>query len=757
MFKNINSILFLFVLLISFPSYGSNAQDSTLAKLESNIDNFNKLDNQAKIDSINVLTKKMLMIDPTEALTYAEYSLELSMESNYRLGIGNSLTNIAVAHRKLGDFEKAITHHEDALEIFESLNDRLGIAKILQSTAITYGYIGDYNKALEIFLEAYKLMEESGDLIGTAHSINNIGTVYLFLNEEDKALEYLLKGLEIRKQIGNNDDIAASYNNIGEVYAQIDNAEIALEYYDSALNIYKGSGRKDLALALTVNIGNGYKKLECYSVAFNYYKQGLEAASELDDKWAISSISIEIADYYLKEKEYRNALTYFKKAENLSSDINAKDLLLTSYLGLSNYHKEVKEYKKALDYHLQYAQLKDSLFNDEKSKQIAEMQTKYETEKTEQENILLKEKELFNNEKIKRQRVITISVSSFSILLLVLFLFLFRSRKVIQRKNILLTEKNNLINNQKEEILINSENLKQANEEINATNEDLKLQKEELRANIENLKSTQKQLIETAKMASLGQLTAGVAHELNNPINFIHGNVKPLKRDIQDIFEIIEKYDEIIKNKDLIESFTEVETLKTNLDFSYLIKEINDLLEGISEGSIRTSDIVKGLRNFSRLEEVEFVKADVHEIIDSTLTILNNKIKSRIEIQKDYGDINLIECMPSKLNQVFMNILNNGIEAIENKGKITIETSQKDNRLKIVIRDNGVGISNETLTHIFEPFFTTKDVGKGTGLGLSISIGIINNHNGEIDVISDVGKGTEFIIMLPIKQLDVGS
>jgi signal transduction histidine kinase len=188
------------------------------------------------------------------------------------------------------------------------------------------------------------------------------------------------------------------------------------------------------------------------------------------------------------------------------------------------------------------------------------------------------------------------------------------------------------------------------------------------------------------------------------------------------------------------------------MDYSFLIKEIINLLEGIEDGANRSSQIVKGLRSFSRLDEEKCQLYDIHEGIDSTLILLHNKIKDRIKIRKDYGDFEEVECFPSKFNQVIMNILTNSIQAIEDKGEIFIQTVSSGIGIKIVIKDNGKGMTPEVKKHIFEPFFTTKDVGKGTGLGLSISYGIIEQHNGNIDVISEPGKGTEFIISLPKTQ-----
>jgi len=335
--------------------------------------------------------------------------------------------------------------------------------------------------------------------------------------------------------------------------------------------------------------------------------------------------------------------------------------------------------------------------------------------------------------------------------LLIIFGFVrWRTFRLNRRQKELEMEVNDatlIIREQKEEI-------ETQRDEVVVTNEALEKQKGELEITLNNLKLIQSQLVQSEKMASVGILTAGIAHELNNPINFVSGNVKPLLRDMNDIFTIIKKYEEIVESNKLKSTFGEIDELKGEMDFSYLINEIMNLLEGIEEGANRSSEIVKGMRSFSRLDEDRFQLYDIHEGIDSTLILLQNIIKDRIIVRKDYGDLKEIECFPSKLNQVFLNILTNSIQAIDDKGEIFIRTISNDIGVKIFIKDNGKGMAPEVKKHIFDPFFTTKDVGKGTGLGLSISFGIIEQHHGNIEVISEPEKGTELIISLPRTQPD---
>jgi two-component system, NtrC family, sensor kinase len=280
---------------------------------------------------------------------------------------------------------------------------------------------------------------------------------------------------------------------------------------------------------------------------------------------------------------------------------------------------------------------------------------------------------------------------------------------------------------------------------------DLSVANEEISKALKDLQETQTQLVESEKMASLGQLTAGVAHEINNPINFVSANIKPLERDFQDILSIIQKYDESTDEnvKEIINKY------KRELDFDYLKEEIFMLLKGIQEGANRTVEIVHSLRNFSRLDEQDLKRADVHDGIDSTLVLLNSSMGGMIHVNKQYGDIPEIDCYPGKLNQVFMNILSNSVYAIKKKfegqsgGELTITTTQDESNIQISIRDNGTGMPKEVMSKIFDPFYTSKPVGEGTGLGLSIVYKIIENHKGNIQVDSKAEEWTEFIITLP--------
>ena len=297
-----------------------------------------------------------------------------------------------------------------------------------------------------------------------------------------------------------------------------------------------------------------------------------------------------------------------------------------------------------------------------------------------------------------------------------------------------------------------TEELEASNEELETTNEELFQQKVQLEKIIHKLNNTQSKLIQSEKMASLGVLVAGVAHEINNPVNFINSSLVGLKNNLKYLFEYGDLLNKL-KNNDAEGIIKEIKEKEDKVSLMTVLEMLNRSIEIIDIGIERTLKIVSGLKAFARSDEKKIESYDIHDSIENTLLILYNQYKNRIEILKEFGILPLVECYPSQINQVIMNVLNNAIQAIENKGKIEIRTAKLDNaNVLIEIKDSGEGIPKDKLKYIFDPFYTTKQVGQGTGLGLSISYGIIKDHNGEIIVESELGQGANFKIILPILQ-----
>jgi signal transduction histidine kinase len=275
----------------------------------------------------------------------------------------------------------------------------------------------------------------------------------------------------------------------------------------------------------------------------------------------------------------------------------------------------------------------------------------------------------------------------------------------------------------------------------------------ELRQLNDKLGESQNQLLQAEKMASIGQLAAGVAHEINNPIGFVYSNLGTLEKYVQDTFGMLAMYEQAEEAIADPELRTKLKSARDKLDLGFLKDDLRALMDESKDGITRVKHIVQNLKDFSHVDASdEWHFDDLHKGINSTLNIVNNEIKYKANVVKEYGELPEVECLLSQLNQVFMNLLVNSAHAIEERGTITIRTGQQGEEVWVEIADTGKGIAPEHQKKIFDPFFTTKPIGKGTGLGLSLAYGIIQKHHGRIEMQSEVGKGTVFRVWLPVRQ-----
>lgn len=293
--------------------------------------------------------------------------------------------------------------------------------------------------------------------------------------------------------------------------------------------------------------------------------------------------------------------------------------------------------------------------------------------------------------------------------------------------------------------------------------ETLQKSHDELEEALRKLKATQAQMLQSEKMASIGQLAAGVAHEINNPTGFVSSNLNTLSDYQDDISTLIEQYRRLVKNLKetmatagypvaISEQLERIADLEAVVDIDFVLNDISDLVKESREGTERIKKIVLDLKDFAHPGEDKPKFADINKGLDSTLNVVWNELKYKAKVTKEYGDLPQVKCYPQQLNQVFMNLLVNAAQAIENEGEVRIVTRSVDGYAEIKISDTGKGIPEENLSKIFDPFFTTKEVGKGTGLGLNVVYNIIEKHNGTIDAESMVGKGTTFTIRIPVQK-----
>ncbi len=676
-----------------------------------------------KVDIINKLWAEYLYVKPTTAKTYLEQALALSKKIKYRRGEAYTLFYIGTFYYHNGNYAKALEHYNLSESLANELNNKHLIGNILSSKGLVYYKQGSYSKSLDLHFQAIRLADQLNDTTLRASSLNNIGLIHERQADLNQAKSYFQQALVYYRYIKKPQSIAYASNNIARVLCEEGKLADALYYYNQSLSFFEQSEDLKGISEIKNNIGSVYIRQGKYSQAWKICRESLEIRQKLEDKSGMANSLQNMAIAYRKAGLFENALNYALQSYQLAQELGLREIIKESSFQLAEIYAFQRDYQKAFEYYQIYDTTKDSLLNETTSKQLAEMRAKYEAQTKEKEIEALKSDKRAKEVEIKQKNTINYGLTALVTISLVLSIFIFSNYKAKQKINIALEEKNAALN----EALI-------------------------------QLKSTQSQLIHSEKMASIGQLTAGIAHEINNPLNFIYAGIGALESNIHNFYQVTDLFQHILKEEDntkIQEKVLQLKKAETLKEYEDIKEEINLLIKDIKIGAVRTTEIVKGLRNFSRLDEGKPKIGNIHNDIDAALMLLRNKLAKNITVSKKYGEkIPEIAALHGQINQVFTNIIANAIQAMENGGRITITTKlvNKEGKeyVSISIKDTGVGMPENVKAKIFEPFFTTKDIGEGTGLGLSISYGIIRNHKGTIEVFSEVGKGTEFVIYLPV-------
>lgn len=648
----------------------------------------------AKPDSAVALAKKALAVIETKRLQDRKAA---------------ALRALGLAEMYSGNLSRALNIQIQTLSAYRAIGDSLGVAVAMINIGNVYKRQGNYTAALEHQLQALKLREKfaaSPDAIAVCY--NNIGNLYRVLDDYEAAIDFHQRALTIRTTASDSSGMGASYSNMAVIYMLAESYDTAELYYKQALEIQLATKNKQEIATCYAGLATLHRNTKNYEQAEIYYLQALEINEAIGNKIKIARNLNNMGRMYLEQEKPDKALPLLERALDLAKQ--AESTIFVQYLSrdLAQAYEQKGDYEAAYQNHLVFSGLRDSFLGEEYRQNLARLKVEYEDE---QKEATISGLELRNQLRTRERNLILLGAG---LLLLALFYIFWINRQRQQNLMKLQAEKEH------------SENL------------------------LSELRQAQSQVIHAEKMASLGQLTAGVAHEINNPINFIASNVKALDLDFKDIEQLLKKVAGLTSCDDPGQCVEEIMKLSEEIEADYLRTEINELIQGIERGTERTQNIVNSLRTFSRDTQEAFVEADIHEGIESTLIILNSQLLHRINVHKDYGKLPLIKCQINKLNQVFLNILNNAIQAIDGKGDIYIRTCLENDQVKISFKDTGKGMDETTRRRIFEPFFTTKEIGKGTGLGLSISYGIIEQHQGKITVESEPGKGTEFVICLPV-------
>jgi two-component system, NtrC family, sensor kinase len=633
--------------------------------------------------------------------------LRICQELGDRKGEANAFLNIGNVHDSLGEYAQALEHHHASLQISREIGHRLGEASALTNIGNVHYELGEYPQAIEYHQASLVIHREIGNRYGEAGTLTNIGNVEVALGEYPDALEHTRAGLIIFQETGFRNGEASALNNIGSVQQALGENAQALEEYQASLRIYQEIGDRYGQATTLTNIGSVHQLLGEYSQALEYHQASLRIHQEIGDRNGEANVLVNIASVYQAQGVFDAALRNAEAAVEIAGDIGSRAELVRAMLVRGRTYTSMNRPGDAIDTFEAVISL---------AVEMGEKPVELEAHA-----LISREHEKLGNlaralEHIRRHIDLNQEVLGEE------------TRRTIHRRE--MSWRIELARREAEIERLRTVELKRAFDELESAHAELK--------------AAQSSLVQSEKMASLGQLTAGIAHEINNPINFVSASVRPIERNLGHLHQVID---------DLVSRLPadEQSEYRQEQDIDETIEELDGLMRSVATGAARTAEIVAGLRSFSRLDEGGLKCVDLHEGLDATVTILSGNLSAGIDLEREYGELPLVECYPGEINQVFLNVLSNAIKAIEGSGRVTVRTMATGADVRIEISDTGCGMTPEVKQRIFEPFFTTRDVGEGRGLGLSIVWGIVEKHGGSIDVESSAGEGSRFIITLPVR------
>ncbi len=741
-----------------------------------------------------------------QALEYFNQALTIYKKLNDKKEIGITLGNIGQVYFRLSEFATALDYLQKALNFSIQAGDKPGIAIRLQRIGLVYRNLGDYPRALENYQSSLKISEQLNFLPGIAANLAELGNLYNALSNTNLALEYLNKAVRINNTLNRTENIAIGNQNIGNIYISKSEYTRALEYYKTALSMAEQVGNKTLIESCLLSIGVAYHWLENYLKALEYYKKSLVLAEKLQTKEMILLNTNNIGEVYrdapdsilITEKidpanRYSISLEYFNKALKIAEEINTLPFQQSLWNNLNITYEKQHNYIKALESYKKFISVRDSILNNEKEKKIARlaMQNEFEKKddsiklqqqlttgrlnqqvllaKQQQQQIELAQKELaltnqqkdlqnlaylktqaeLQNEQLQKQekeKQLTIAAkekklqqadavkaqynnrvkmySLFAVLgvIFIVAIMLWRNNRQKQFANLLLLRQKQQTDQQK----IKAETA------------------------LDELKTTQVQLIQREKMASLGELTAGIAHEIQNPLNFVNN------------------FSEV--NAELIDEMQEQVSKGNIQEIASIAADIKKNMEKINLHGKRADSIVKGMLQHSQSSKGIYEHTDINSLADEYLRLSYHGLRAKdksfnVTINEDFDrSIKKINIVKQEIARVLLNLFNNAFYAVSEKRKYQIQgydptvtfssknivASSGAHFVELRVKDNGPGIPKKIMDKIFQPFFTTKPAGEGTGLGLSLSYDIVTKSlGGNIKAETKEGEYAEFIVQLP--------
>ena len=641
-----------------------------------------------------------------EALAYLRKSLALFEELNNVHGQSSIYEYFGIIERSRGNLSASLEHLLKGLELARQVDYRENEGLALYHIGVTYKYLGNYDQALEHLLEGLAISREINYWIGESYCINLIGQVYFENGDYASALNYYQQSLAIRRKSGDKWGEAGCLNNIGLTHFELQACDKARDFCEESLSITESIGDKKGQGNALLHLGLINKQLNNFSKAIDYGNRSLEIRREIGDKKGEAEILLFLGELNFKmhndEQGRNHSLELLNKAIQLATQTEAIDLIAKIHWGYYEVYKQVGIYKEALDHLETYMKLSKEIHTEAVNKKIQNLEISHRIEKSRQE------------------------------------------AEIYRLRNIELVELFEESKRQKDEI---------------------EVQKKNVEDTLIELKKTQRQLIQHEKMASLGELTAGIAHEIQNPLNFVN-NFSEVSTELVD-----EMNEELAKGNEQLAIGNMQQAIGNMQTANEIAKDLKQNLEKINHHGKRAGDIVKGMLQHSRTSSGQKELTDINALADEYLRLayhgLRAKDKSfnatmKTDFDESIGNINIV---PQDMGRVILNLITNAFYTVTERKKqqptgyeptVTVSTSRSPllgrgagGEIRISVKDNGNGIPQKILDKIFQPFFTTKPTGQGTGLGLSLSYDIVKAHGGELKVETKEGEGSKFIILLP--------
>ncbi len=623
--------------------------------------------------------------DPQNIINYAVQAIKLADSLEYKPGVAMGLKNIGIGFYFQTKHIEALDYWQKSLETYKLLGDEIGESNILSNIGAIYYDQGDYANGLKYYLQSLTLAEKTGNKLRILTALNNVAGIYKDKKStNEKALNYFLKVLPLSEEIDDKNAISTAAANIGEIYFDNNNDSLALVFYKISQNAVNGPLIHNL-------IGRVYEREGKHILAISYHKRALALAEKVNNNQDVVQSLLNLGKSYISKQEIVSSIHHLKRAETLATQFQLNKELKEIYAFLALGYSKLDDFKKAYVYQNKFSNIKDTLYNIDSDKKLASLQFDYELLKKESEiNLLTKDKEL-QETAILRQRWTILAILIGTLLILFSALYLYRT--------------------------------------------------------LNKLKSTQAQLIQSEKMASLGAFTAGIAHEIQNPLNFVN-NFSELNT------ELIEEMNEEIEKGDLKEAKLIASDIKFNL-------------EKINQHGTRASEIIKGMLQHSRARTGVSEQTDINALCNEFLKLSYHGQRAKDKafnatFETDFdANLSKIDVIPQDISRVILNIINNAFYAVNEKSKnnikdyqpkVNVSTNKIGDKIVIKVADNGPGMPKHIKDKIFQPFFTTKPTGQGTGLGLSLSYDIIKAHGGNLKVDTVPNQGTVFSINLPISS-----